>query len=278
MKSKLALDTHSRQVVILLQPKFVMKALLEAIDWLKSANEVIEKNYFEWHLYSEDGSVLLADNGMVLSALRQAENIEKADTLMVFSGSNASPRHFMNKSWFQETLSVNTPIYQFNPDNLTHDQDIIMGHYLDEMMAEIIFPALSQSQNDTLLSRIKQKNGLSLRVTDTRIHKALNLMRSNIETPLDSKTLASESFLSLRQLERLFKQYFNESPTKHYTKLRLNTAKKLLINTDLKVGDVSQACGFTTVPYFCKAYRDCFGITPLQSKGEVKKQLKSLSL
>lgn len=279
MKSKFALsDTSSHHFIILLQPRFVMKALLDAIDWFECANEVLKKDYFEWHLCSEEGPVILADNGMVLSALRQPKSINKAATIIVFSGSKTHSKSINNQEWLRKKLISKAQIYQFTPDFLEQDQNDFLGNYLTEMMAEMVLPKLDQSQNEALLARIKQKSGLSLRVTDTRIHKALSLMRDNIESPLDSKTLASQSFLSLRQLERLFKHYFNESPSKHYTKLRLKSAKKLLVSTDLKVGDVSQACGFSTVPYFCKAYRDCFGITPLQSKDEQQKQTRLPSL
>jgi transcriptional regulator GlxA family with amidase domain len=276
MKSELALtNTQTQHVVILLQPRFIMKELLEAIEWFKCANEVVNHTLFEWHLCSEEGSVLLADNGMVLSALRHPNNIAKSESVLVFSGSlSDQSTQILNRQWLGEQVLKRTKIYQFQP--ATNDSaDEFKHDHLAELMAEIVMPLLNVNQNKALLANLKQSNGLSLRVTDSRVHKALSLMRDNIEEPLDSKTIANQSFLSLRQLERLFKQYFDESPNRHYTKLRLKKAKHLLLRTDLKVGDVSQACGFSTVPYFCKAYRDCFGLTPLQSKEQLQKSIQA---
>lgn len=276
MKSELALaKTKTQRFIILLQPRFVMKELLEAIEWFKCANEIVNHTLFEWHLCSEEGSVLLADNGMVLSALRQPNNVANADNVLVFSGSlSDQSAQILNRQWLAKQAFKQTKIYQFQPVS-TDLNDEFKHDHLAELMAEIVMPLLNVSQNKTLLANLKQSNGLSLRITDSRVHRALSLMRDNIEMPLDSKTIANQSFLSLRQLERLFKQYFNESPNRHYTKLRLKKAKHLLLRTDLKVGDVSQACGFSTVPYFCKAYRDCFGLTPLQSKEVLQKSIQA---
>jgi transcriptional regulator GlxA family with amidase domain len=279
MTSKFALtNTKKKRFIILLQPRFVLKDLLEAIDWFKSANEVLGKIHFEWFLCSEEGPALLADNGMVISAIRQPKSLSSPDSILVFTGNNHNNSHpVTNKEWLLDQHHNFIKIYHFHPFSKGEEPHSLMQNYLAEKMAEIVLPSLNKSQNKTLLSCLKQTNGLSLRVTDSRIHKALSLMRENIEIPLDSQTIASQSYLSLRQLERLFKQYFDESPSRHYTKLRLSNAKTLLLNTDLKVGDVSQACGFSTLPYFCKAYRDCFGISPLQSKGEIHKQISALN-
>lgn len=276
MKSELALtNAESKRFMLLLQPKFVMSDLLEAINWFKCANEIVNKNLFEWHLCSEECPVLLADNGMVLSALRQPSSILKPDSILVFTGNySKQTTPLINQTWLSDQVLNRTHLYQFQPSMCNNKEAVVNEANLGEMMAEIVLPWLSEKQNKALLSCVKPSNGLSLRITDSRIHRALSLMRDNIEIPLDSKTIANQSFLSLRQLERLFKHYFNESPNRHYTKLRLKNAKTLLLSTNLKVGDVSQACGFSTVPYFCKAYRDCFGITPLQSKGERQSSLR----
>ncbi len=275
MKSELALkNVETKRFIFLLHPRFVMSDLMDAINWFKCANDIVDNILFEWVLCSVEGSVLLADNGMVLSALRQPSCDLKPDSILVFAGGDShQPTALINRTWLSNQVLNRANIYQFQPSVNKIEEQELNASNLNEMMAEMVLPWLNEKQNKALLACVKPSNGLSLRVSDSRIHKALSLMRNNIETPLDSNSIANQSFISLRQLERLFKHYFNESPNRHYTKLRLKNAKELLLSTNLKVGDVSQACGFSTVPYFCKAYRDCFGITPLQSKEERQKQV-----
>jgi transcriptional regulator GlxA family with amidase domain len=82
--------------------------------------------------------------------------------------------------------------------------------------------------------------------------------------------------VSRRQLERLFQKYLQCVPTRYYMDLRLNCARRLLLQTDKSVVDVSLACGFVSAPHFSKCYRDYFGIPPRDER-QLKKNPKSKS-
>jgi transcriptional regulator GlxA family with amidase domain len=92
--------------------------------------------------------------------------------------------------------------------------------------------------------------------------EAAALMEANLEEPLSLDEIANLVGVSRRQIERLFKRYVGEVPTKYYLDMRLRRARGLLLQTSMSIMEVAVACGFQSPPHFSKCYRDLFGHTP----------------
>ncbi|MGI9279557.1 MAG: GlxA family transcriptional regulator [Endozoicomonas sp.] len=99
-----------------------------------------------------------------------------------------------------------------------------------------------------------------------QIEEATQLMAANIEEPLGADELASLVGISRRQLERLFRKHLDTVPSKHYLKLRLEHARKLLRESDMPVVEVGIACGFSNASHFSTAYKNHFGLTPREER------------
>ena len=95
-----------------------------------------------------------------------------------------------------------------------------------------------------------------------KLTEAVMLMEANIEEPLSPDELSSLVKISRRQLERLFRSYLNCTPTQYYLGLRLRNARRLLLQTERAIIDISLMCGFSSAPHFSKCYRDLFGLPP----------------
>ncbi|WP_251977409.1 GlxA family transcriptional regulator [Salinicola avicenniae] len=91
---------------------------------------------------------------------------------------------------------------------------------------------------------------------------AVSLMEANIEEPLTTHELAAHLGISRRQLERLFKKHLQAVPSRYYLNLRLQRARRQLRESDLAVGDIALATGFSSGAHFSTAYRHHFGISP----------------
>jgi transcriptional regulator GlxA family with amidase domain len=100
-----------------------------------------------------------------------------------------------------------------------------------------------------------------------KLAEAVELMARNIEFPLTPKNVADTVGVSLRQLERLYRQHLSATPHGHYLELRLCHARRLLLETSMSVLDVSLASGFSTQSHFTRCYRQCFGRTPTAERG-----------
>ncbi len=92
--------------------------------------------------------------------------------------------------------------------------------------------------------------------------EAAALMQANIEEPLSLDEIAHLVGVSRRQIERLFKRYIGQVPTRYYLDMRLRRARELLLQTSMSVMEIAVACGFQSPPHFSKCYRSLFGQSP----------------
>jgi len=104
-------------------------------------------------------------------------------------------------------------------------------------------------------------------VRHPKLSKVIQMMESNVETPISPSILAEDVGMSTRQLERLFRRYLNRSPKRYYMELRLQKARNLLMQTDMSVINVALACGFASPSHFSKCYRAHYQTTPYRERG-----------
>lgn len=103
-----------------------------------------------------------------------------------------------------------------------------------------------------------------------KLTEAVALMEANIEEPLSTDDIAYYVGVSRRQLERLFKQYLNTVPSRYYLELRLNSARKQLLQSSKSIVQIGLSCGFSSGPHFSSTYRNHFGITPREERMQKK--------
>jgi AraC family carnitine catabolism transcriptional activator len=99
-------------------------------------------------------------------------------------------------------------------------------------------------------------------VHNKKLVQVIRTMETSLEEPIPLDALAAAVHVTRRQLERLFKTHLHATPVQFYLGLRLERAQKLLRQTEMDIGDVGLACGFTTASYFSRAYRLQFGTSP----------------
>lgn len=104
------------------------------------------------------------------------------------------------------------------------------------------------------------------RLNHKAVIKAIDLMESTIDEPVQVERLAASAGLSRRQLERLFRRELGCTPSRYYLELRLERANLLLTSSRLPIVEIAMACGFVSASHFSKAYRDTYGRAPHQSR------------
>ena len=104
----------------------------------------------------------------------------------------------------------------------------------------------------------------SMSVLHPIVSRAIAMMENTIEYPVSPTVLAKDSGISTRQLERLFQRYIGTSPKRHYMRLRLREAYRLLIQSQLSITQVAFACGFTSPSHFSKCFKAEFSISPFE--------------
>lgn len=185
--------------------------------------------------------------------------------------------HWENMTQFRETWpdhKVTMDVFEVDQRRLTCSggavsMDMMLyiieqhhGHELAASVAEsMIHPHIRHGSEPQRMD-IKSRTGVS----HPDLIECIELIEANIEQPLTPAELANLVGISKRQLERLFRRYLNTTPARYYLSLRLETARRMLEKSSMKIIDVAIACGFKSAGHFSSRYYSSFGVTPRDSR------------
>ncbi len=124
---------------------------------------------------------------------------------------------------------------------------------VNEMLYSGIRPSETPIPSDHVFAPWRKNSVLS---------NAIQLMENNIETPLRIAEIAEAVGVSARQLEYLCKRYLSETPTRHYTRIRLQQARRLLIYSDLEIIEIAMASGYESVSSFSRSFHRVLNVSP----------------
>ncbi len=314
------IDDKPQKVAFIVLERFSMIALAAAIDPLRLANRILERDLFEWTIYSLDGQPVRSSNHIDIAADASLDLLDSADIVLVVTGIDVervqpSPLlgqklrmlnargailgslctaayllaqynlldgyrctiHWENLRSFREEfpdIDVSNDIFEIDRKRMTCAGGTAA---LDMMLMYIAtFQSVSVAQEVaevTLHQQIRtgeetQRYDLENRlgINNRNVLAAVAAMNDHVEDPLSCQQLAMMMNISSRQLERLFRKYFDSTPGQYYLKLRLEAARDLLRRTNRPILDVAVACGFTSTSHFTKCYREHFGPTPTKER------------
>jgi AraC family carnitine catabolism transcriptional activator len=132
------------------------------------------------------------------------------------------------------------------------------GHELATQVSEQFVLGRIRDKTDHQRMQITARYG----VHNKKIVQVIGAMERNLESPLSADELADVIAVTRRQLERLFRAQFQDTPSNFYLKLRLDRARQLLRQTDMSVMEIGVACGFESATYFARAYRNRYDVSP----------------
>jgi two-component system, response regulator YesN len=106
-------------------------------------------------------------------------------------------------------------------------------------------------------------------------NKVIEIVKEYIGKNFGDKELKLESLSKIvhmnpNYLSDLFKEVTGENYIAYLTRVRMRRAKKLLRETHLKTYEISDQVGYTTAKYFCKLFRQLFGITPTEYRNRAE--------
>jgi two-component system response regulator YesN len=94
------------------------------------------------------------------------------------------------------------------------------------------------------------------------IGQAKRYINEHFREPLSLEDVAREVHLSSFYLSRLFKEKEGVNFVDYLTRLRLEEAKKLLVQTNDKVAAIAERVGYAEANYFSRIFRRHFGMSP----------------
>ena len=94
---------------------------------------------------------------------------------------------------------------------------------------------------------------------DSRLQAAVRLMEKWIEQPLPVAAIARRVGVSSNTLEAIFKRHVDMTPGRFYLNLRLKSANRMVLDTDLSLREIAVRSGFSSLSAFSRAFRNSFG-------------------
>jgi AraC family transcriptional regulator of arabinose operon len=82
--------------------------------------------------------------------------------------------------------------------------------------------------------------------------------------------IAERFGVSVSTAVHLFKRTFAQSMIRYAVDVRLSIAAERILHTDLPLEEISDACGFHSYPYFCRAFRSRYQLPPSQYRTRVR--------
>jgi AraC family carnitine catabolism transcriptional activator len=137
-----------------------------------------------------------------------------------------------------------------------------IGGLLGRSLAATVADQLLYFRHPGHESAIRAPAGERYGTEDRRLLAVIAAMEANMEEPLTASRLARAGGLSVRQMERLFRQTLGQRPMGFYRNLRLQRAERLLNYSRISIRDAAVATGFSSLAEFSRAFRNKYGAAP----------------
>ena len=120
------------------------------------------------------------------------------------------------------------------------------------------------------------------RVSATHTHiravdAPVRFIRDNFKNAITVEQIADAAHLSVSALERRFKKHLGKTPRQLLNEIRLEHARKLLVESDLAIAQIAFECGFADHSYFSKQFRLLFGELPSTFREQYSQSLREVS-
>lgn len=98
-----------------------------------------------------------------------------------------------------------------------------------------------------------------------RLQMMLSYIYEHYSETVRLEDIARAVHISRSEADRCFNKYMGCSPVNALIQYRLQIAHRLLRNGTLTIQEVSDSCGFHSVNYFGRQFRQIYGYTPSQA-------------
>jgi two-component system response regulator YesN len=110
-----------------------------------------------------------------------------------------------------------------------------------------------------------QKNRIKLDIGEVEAYLANHFLET-----LSLEKLAAHFLVTKEHLSRAFKAAAGETITERMIRLRMEKAKGLIKDQQATIKDAAELCGYKDLAYFYRVFKNHFGITPGELRGEEK--------
>lgn len=162
-------------------------------------------------------------------------------------------------------LRINTNItYALSDIGLELKETETFGETIFEKIQKAkTFQDLYEFTCNLITTSISMVSNLKKEQHNRLIEKTINFIKSNYQRDLPVDEISSHVFLSSRYLNSIFKAETGLTISEYITKLRMETAKELILNNHMKINEVSKAVGYNNIQSFIRLFKKHYCMTPV---------------
>ena len=218
------------------------------------------------------GTLVLINSGTVHRTASVRPDTSHERLLLIFNG-----------DFIQSALSklgipplsdlFRTPVIQLAPA----DQEILRKLFHDIMteqtLKQVNYSGAIKLKILELLLLISRQNSFStssiasaglISEKHKKVNEAIFYIKDHLIEPLSLQSIADSVYVSRGYLSNIFNETTGMKLTDYINIQRINYAKTLLYSSDANITDIAQSCGFESITYFERIFKQLTGITPLK--------------
>lgn len=182
-------------------------------------------------------------------------------------------------SLFPESLQMKE---RYNPNSMVYAQtNAETAGKIDSLFQQLMQYEDKDYYHNALLTSdyIQLLVHLNENATDTvypdvgMIQKAIAYINSHIHENIRIDHICTNVHVSKYYFCKKFKQSTGLTVMDYMLKTRIISAKNMLENTEMTIGEISGRCGFSSQSYFCRVFKEESGMTPLQYQKSLPMQV-----
>ncbi len=100
--------------------------------------------------------------------------------------------------------------------------------------------------------------------------KILDYCTTHYQENISVKSVSDALYISQSYVSKVFAETFKYRFREYINQLRVQNAKELLQNSNMRIVDVMYACGFQNQSSFNRVFRSCCGISPREYKNSIR--------
>lgn len=136
-----------------------------------------------------------------------------------------------------------------------------------ENMPDIkICSLITQLLTDLINSKNSPANNSKFNQHKDEIANAIKFIQENYDEDMNIDDIAKTVNFSKYYFIRIFKNFTGLNPYEYLINYRINTSKKLLIETKLNINEIAVKCGFSESSNYIRSFKRIIGTTPLKFK------------
>ncbi len=119
--------------------------------------------------------------------------------------------------------------------------------------------------------QLNSKNQTPFLNEDHPVAIAKNIMLTEFWENHDADYYAKKSCCSISTFNHVFQELYHVTPKQYLRTLRIEHAKRLLLNSNLPIKDIALSSGYNDALYFCKVFKSVCKMSPTEYRNKYQK-------